>query len=63
MTPPLDERVDQLLVDLFRNAALQVDSVYTAEGDPDAVRMAVDVLRVQGYTRIETDGRRITVRT
>jgi hypothetical protein len=63
VTPPLDARVNELLVALFGRSAFEVTSEHTAEGDPDAVRACADVLRVQGYTQIETDGCKITVRT
>ena len=63
MTPPLDARVDQLLIALFGRSALEVTNVHSAEGDPDAVRACADVLRVQGYTNITVEGTRITVRT
>ena len=63
MTPPLDARVNELLAALFGNAAFEVTGEHTAQGDPEVVRAAADVLRVQGFTQIETDGTRITVRT
>ena len=50
MTPPLDARVNELLVALFGRSAFEVTSEHTAEGDPDAVRACADVLRVQGLS-------------
>lgn len=63
MTPPLDDRVHELMVALFGRSALEVTSEHTAEGDPEVVRAAADRLRVQGFTDVTVDGTRITVRT
>lgn len=63
MTPPLDARVSELLAALFGRSAFEVTSEHTAEGDPEVVRACADRLRVLGYTQIETDGCKITVRT
>lgn len=63
MTPPLDDRVNELLVALFGRSALEVTSEHTAEGDPEVVRACADRLRVLGFTDVTGDGTRITVRT
>jgi hypothetical protein len=63
VTPPLDARVNELLVALFGRSAFEVTSEHTAEGDPDAVRACADRLRVLGFTDVTTGGTRITVRT
>jgi len=63
VTPPLSDRVNELMAALFGRSALEVTSEHTAEGDPEVVRACADRLRVQGYTQIETDGCKITVRT
>lgn len=63
MTPPLDDRVHELMVALFGRSALEVTSEHTAEGDPEVVRACADRLRVLGFTDVTVDGARITVRT
>ena len=63
MTPPLDDRVTELMAALFGRSAFEVTSEHTAEGDPEVVRACADRLRVLGFTDVQTDGARITVRT
>lgn len=63
MTPPLSDRVDELLARLFARGALSPSGVYTTEDDPSVIAAAVDRLRVLGYQSIEVDGCTITVRT